>query len=718
MVSLFFKIRKISVKEILFRTKKLIGQKLEIWGHTPYLKREYGMCPHIHLIEKDEIFNTYLPQTRYIQEADKICEHKFALLGINVEYKDKIEWHKHPLTKQEYPLKLYSNIYKFLRYGDVKYVWEINRHEHFVSLGLAWCLSGNEKYRREFCAQITDWIDSNPYLLGVNWSSGLEVAVRAINWVMAYNLFLTSMDAEVNYKILNSLYQHGRYIIRNLSFFSSPYNHLIGEATALFILGFLFPGLKEVNQWKKTGWQILKSELKNQFYEDGGNVEQAVSYHHYTLGFYLLAIILQMKNDIEVEPEILKAIERVMEFSMYLTKPDSRMPMIGDGDGARSIKFGVVDDHWDFRTFLSIGAILFNRGDFKKISGKISQEAIWLLGSAGLKRYEAICEKAAEQTSMAFSASGYFIMRSHWDKDGDYLCFDCGQQAAGLHKDATPSVAHGHADALSLELVVNGQPLIIDPAMYSYFDEHFQNYFRATPAHNTIVLDRKSQATLVGKLGWSNTYSTKCQKWFTSELADYVEGEHDGYAPIIHKRIIFFNKLTKYWLIFDYLDGKEKHLIEQYFHFAPIAMEVNKDSIVTQHALLMPINPDLVNLEVEEGWVAKNYGVKIKAPVVKYSTTSILPASLGVIIYPTGLNRPKIEQLNKLAFKLITPHWIDYHLLGGDCEGIETDARFSHIRFDNKGNIKGFTIIQGSFLMINQKEIFRTTQLTDMVKIL
>jgi len=752
---LLLKIKRISFLELSFRIKRGILSRLE-WlckrkVRVSFLNPDYhdkqallkyirGRQKPIFFFDKEtkELIHAYFPQIipEYTNKADKICKHKFSFLGIEIGYKDKIEWIQDPITKEEYPSVLYTNVYKLTSQTDVKYVWELNRHEHLLHLGLAYWLTEDERYAKEFCQQITDWIDANPYLVGVNWTSSLEVAVRVINWVFSYNLFLDSkyLDNELNYKILNSLYQQGRYIIRNLSFFSSPYNHLIGEATAIFILGTLFPEFQEASQWKITGWQILESEIEKQFFGDGGGVEQAISYHHYTLGFYLLASILQIKNGIKVNPKILEVIEQAIEFSMYLIKPNGSLPMIGDADDARSVKFANISNGWDFRTFLAIGAILFNRADFKKISDKISQEALWLFGIQGLKKYNEIRSELPEQTSIPFYSSGYFILRSSWDKEADYLCFDCGPQSAGLYKDFTPSVAHGHADALSFELVIKGKPVIIDTGMFSYQDDYFQDYFRSTPAHNTIVIDGKSQSTLLGKLGWANTYTSTCQKWFTSKFADYVEGEHDGYAkdkdPIIHKRVIFFNKFTdsnRYWVVFDYLSGKGNHLIEQYFHFVPTEIWSDKNTIATNDIFLMPIASELVNLEIEKGWISKSYGVKINAPVVRYSTTSILPICLGVIIYPFEINRPKIELLkiseDITGFKVITHDWVDYHLLskeGGKryiCEGIETDAKFSLLRMDNKGNIINLTIIKGSIMKINQKEIFNSTQLTDEVKI-
>jgi len=36
--------------------------------------------------------------------------------------------------------------------ADVKVPWELSRHQHFVTLGQAFVLTGDEKYAREFVA--------------------------------------------------------------------------------------------------------------------------------------------------------------------------------------------------------------------------------------------------------------------------------------------------------------------------------------------------------------------------------------------------------------------------------------------------------------------------------------------------------------------------------------------------------------------------------------
>src|SRR5208283_5236598 len=80
--------------------------------------------------------------------------------------------------------------------GDHKVTWELNRHQHLVTLAKAGLLSGNDndKYVRELVAQWRSWIKANPYPLGINWASTLEVAFRSLSWIWVDQLLAGAAD--------------------------------------------------------------------------------------------------------------------------------------------------------------------------------------------------------------------------------------------------------------------------------------------------------------------------------------------------------------------------------------------------------------------------------------------------------------------------------------------------------------------------------------------
>ncbi|RPI51211.1 MAG: hypothetical protein EHM55_19515, partial [Acidobacteria bacterium] len=445
-----------------------------------------------------------------VQAADAICRHEFALFGTVARYGDAVAWQTDPVSGRPWPAEFHTRVCIFdgnSGNGDVKYVWELNRHQFLPVLGKAYRLTGDVKYASAGLRLIDSWIGANPCNIGINWTSALEVAVRSLSWCWACALFegAPALTAERRRRILGSLSQHARYIERHLSFYFSPYNHLIGEATALFVIGSLLPSLRRAAHWRKRGWAILEAEMPKQYHEDGGTVEQATGYHHFTLGFHLHAMLVKRHLEGDAAGRLWTDLEKAIAFSMHMMRPDGSMPMIGDADEGKAFALA-QSDLWDFRVFLGLGAALFRRGDFKKMGGgHLLPDAAWLVGADGWAAHDALQERVPEKTSTALPASGYYIMRTGWDAQAHYLGFDCGELAAGVSAQETPSAAHGHADTLSIEVSAFGEPLLVDPGFWTYngsMDWH--RYFRETEAHNTVVIDGRSQAEFRGRLKWSH----------------------------------------------------------------------------------------------------------------------------------------------------------------------------------------------------------------------
>jgi hypothetical protein len=121
-----------------------------------------------------------------IREADEICQHRFRLLGYdNLDYGATIDWHLDAVHNKRAPLEPWFKIpfLDFEAVGDHKVIWELNRHQHLVTLAKAWRLTGQEQYATELVKQWYAWQLANPYPLGINWGSSLEVAFRSLSWL-------------------------------------------------------------------------------------------------------------------------------------------------------------------------------------------------------------------------------------------------------------------------------------------------------------------------------------------------------------------------------------------------------------------------------------------------------------------------------------------------------------------------------------------------------
>ena len=382
--------------------------------------------------------------------------------------------------------------------GDVKYVWELNRHQHLAVLGKAYWLTGDEKYAAEVICQMKTWMQQNVFLRGVNWTSALEIGIRSISWIWAYFFCLKAqnMDSYTNAKILRMIHLHGQYIFKHLSFFTSPYNHLVGEATALFFIGLLFPEFKEAATWQKKGWEILQAEATKQFHYDGMSVEQAMPYHHFTLGLYQQAVMLARLNDIEIPYSMKQVLENALDFSLLTIQPDGCHPVIGDCDDARPFYFG-RRHNCDYRDLLALGAIMFRRGDFKAAATDYDESCLWFLGAESYHVFNSLKSETPKSSHHIFHDSGYATFRTGWSANDHYLLFDCGPQSHGLHADEIASTAHGHADFLNIVLSAHGKPVLVDSGIPTYNgDLKWQTHFRSGMAHNTITINKRVHVAL------------------------------------------------------------------------------------------------------------------------------------------------------------------------------------------------------------------------------
>ena len=177
--------------------------------------------------------------------------------------------------------------------GDVKYVWEINRHLQWVTLAQAWALSGSRRYLDGLRDQLDGWLTQCPYPLGINWCSALENAIRLLNWAWVWSLiggrsapmFSGADGGRLLARWEASIYRHLQFIDRSYSAYTSANNHLIGEATGVFVGSSVWPCWSESPAWRRRSHAILLRETLLQNTPDGVNREQAFSYQQFVLDF-------------------------------------------------------------------------------------------------------------------------------------------------------------------------------------------------------------------------------------------------------------------------------------------------------------------------------------------------------------------------------------------------------------------------------------------------
>jgi hypothetical protein len=713
--------------------------------------------------ERTELLRKHLPYEadEILREADEICGHRFRLLGYehleftldrgsgnfggdnfgddNLNDKD-IDWHLDPVHGKRAPLDPWFQIpfLDFAVVGDHKVTWELNRHQHLVTLAKARLLSGDEKYTRELMAQWHSWINSNPYPLGINWGSTLEVAFRSLSWTWVDQLLAGVAEcADFRAEMAPALAFHGHYIERYLSTYFSPNTHLLGEAVALFFLGTLYPQMPRAAHWKESGWKIVLREAERQVRPDGVYFEQSLYYHVYALDFFLYARLLGARNGMEIPPAYDAVLGRMLDVVAALAQAGPAEGF-GDDDGGRL---------WNPRRSrteqmtdpLALGAMMYSR----EFSGaRLTEEAIWLFGSPAVEKL-ARAKTNPVAKSITFPDGGLYVLADS-QPYAQAMVVDAGPQGTGRS-------GHGHADALSLRLTMDGRRWLVDSGSGVYIskDPADRNTLRGTGAHNTMRVDGVDQAIADEPFSWTHIPSTQVENWIVGKSFTYFVGSHNGYArladPVVHRRHVL--KIAGgVWLVRDIALGRTEHELEIRWHFAPdlevqaVGLGRVEVSRLRNRASGSPVKTGTASgesglslivpeetvwhaaTEVSRTLLSPVYGAFQPAPLVRCHARALLPAETATaVITRRGsirqdgerLTEPRIEQeleprLASMAQAAVQVYELDIHdenhgfffALGDEAWSFgpwSSDARVLYCRIE-KEKLTHLIVIGGTYV--------------------
>jgi len=496
----------------------------------------------------------------------KFFDHPWSLQSFDEQsFGREIEWRRDPLSNYVWPLDYHRDI-KLIRTdgSDIRVLWELNRLGHFLPLASAYASARDERYSAEFITQLKNWNEQNPYGRGPNWTCAMEVALRAINLLAAFEVFRQSPQMPVTF-FLQLLQQHGNYIRRNLEFsYLATSNHYLSDVVGLLWLGLLLPELRDAAEWRDFGLDQMLREMDKQVLADGADFEASTGYHRFVTELFLYSFLLCRANNVEIQKRYWSKLEQMLAYIRAYIRPDGYAPLIGDTDGGQVLPFvrRRADDHAYLLDIL-----------------KLETQPVG---------------------SQAFPCAGIYIMR-HGDL---YLCFNASD--AGINGRGS----HGHNDVLSIEVSAGGRAIIVDPGTYVYSADLVKRHeFRSTAYHSTVQIDGLEQNTIRVDTPFiiGNEAKPRVLEWKTSDDFDKVVAEHYGY-PVIHRRAVTFDKREGVWVIDDEFFGDGEHVYEARFHFAPgLDVSVNGAAVKAGNLIVAALNSD-VQPVLENRSVSIDYG--------------------------------------------------------------------------------------------------------------
>lgn len=561
----FYRLTTMSLAEIYYRIKQLLNA---------YLQEKFGYRIKFTL---NNFFSRSNILGLHVQDVSTITT-TINIFGADFIFNRPVEinWHKDILSEEVFPLLFFRKInIRGKTNLSAKCVWEMNRLQFLTGICINYQVTKNIAELDLFMQLNKYWSAQNPFQKGVNWYSNIEINIRLITWFLCWEILDSEnlLSTNTNFKEfvenvwLPLIKKHCIYSYRNPSKYSSANNHLISEYAGLFIAASKWE-FDESERWIRYSQKGLENEIMKQHSQSGINKEEAAEYIQFITDFFLLSFIVGENTNWPFSKQFKQQLYKIFCYIYDFLDCNGNFPKYGDDDDGKCFVLEFDEKFNNFRSLLTSGAIIFKDPYLKSKGANFDIKNHFLFGESGKMIYESIPGIDFNESSKFFVKEGHFIFRKI---ESDKEIF--------MHFDAAPLgylsiAAHGHADALSFILHVDGQPVFIDSGTYTYHTETvWRNYFIGTLAHNTIRIAQKDQAINGGPTLWIKHYKTSILDYSLNKDYDRVKATHNGYIKddAQHIREIIFDRLKSEFLIFDtiVICNKKEIEIEIPFHIHP-----------------------------------------------------------------------------------------------------------------------------------------------------
>ena len=531
--------------------------------------------------------------------------------AVHLEFLFDLPWDMEQTTKKEkfsYPVN-----WTYMPGDDPEFIYQMNRHRYLICLGQAYALTGDEKYAETFVRILNDWMEHVPLTeesRNTTWRE-LEAGIRGENWTKAILYFEKSpaLTDEFLERFSDSLRVHGEYLMSSERAFLISSNWGVIANCGLYRIGCAL-GERE---YQEKALERLCRQARIQMFPDGVHWEQSCMYHNEVLHCFmsvLFMLFLSGEGNGQAGRCLADAVARMAKADVAWIKPDRTQPLMGDSD-----ETGLED------ILIPAAVLLYQAGYWeeaellKGLGGLAPDfESIWDLRRAGTDIYARICGQYPEQKNYFLTDSGNYIVRTGWERDAGYLRFRNGCLGGG----------HGHNDRLHLDLVKNGEDILVDAGRYRYtWHRNGRVWFKSAEAHNTVLVDGKDYMDYPDP--WAVRYAAPEIRMPVQERDGLIvmEGAHTGYLQngfhvILHRTVIVLEEGVT--VLADMAHTDERHTYSRLFHFnnsGNVICVDNKVRYKGKRAMAEMIFPDKdIKVSVIDSRISRHYNSKEKNQAV------------------------------------------------------------------------------------------------------
>ncbi len=622
--------RYLSPSQFWYRAKRLARKRWWQWQDKPIPQTQSWTLTdfeplYIGLSDLQQIPDWQTTTAPAVQQATAIAQGCFQFLNKEVVFESAPEWHSPKL----------SHLWRYhLHYFD------------YVTQLLVWqAVQPKKEALPTFQKLALSWIEQNGRYAGDGWHP-YTISLRTVNWLHAIHAMRTDPPT-TNFQttLLSSLYGQAKMLYSDLEL-DVRGNHLIENLRALIWAGTVFAG-EEPQRWRQRALKLLESETAAQILPDGGHFERTPGYHLVILKDYLEIGLFLRRNQQETPHWLKTAVQKMADFLIKIISPDGSIPLLKDT--ARQTIMASPQE-------LLASVALFLDDPKYKIDTSFGLYSMLLWGYAGWQKHNEWPVHKPQHNSLWLPDSGYAVMRDKQNQD--YLIVDVGK----VCPDYLP--AHAHADALSYELTLNRQRFIVDSGVYEYTAGPWRDYFRSTPAHNSVAVANQNQSEVWGSFRVARRAQTKLLTHQFTNQYQLLQAEHNGYRrlspAVIHRRTIYWH-LSQFWLWIDELWGEGTTNATNFIHLHPeitahkngrFSWQLNGS---TQPMWLFCFGAQTATWlqgqhePYPQGWYSEAFGKKIANQSLEMHVQGQLPLRFGYVLSRTEPASVQIETTKATA---------------------------------------------------------------------
>lgn len=447
--------------------------------------------------------------------------------------------------------------------------------------------------------------------------------IFALSWALSY-LCAGSADPRNLVSLILRIILADARVVRARLPHTTPNNHLLADALALWYVGVLFPELAESDDWREVGESTWLTELKRQIYADGTSFEHSVHYQEHNLELAVAYMLLSRCNDIVVAPWVEQRVESMLRFQVAMAGPEANPFALGDTTEDPLFPLDSMRS-WGCGAWAAIHGAIFDRGWAPADPNEATRErAFWLLGG----QLDSNETWNSEESFAAFAEGGYFVFTEH--ASATRLIFRTGPRG-----DRELRSGHMHADLLSVYLSVDGHKFLTESGTFTYRSSQRDwpkdsppwraTFFSPSASNSLVIADADPLGRLDGDFpaapGGGVEASIVDTCYANSSGLAFAEARIDSGAVYNGHCRCVVHVVGHYWIVVDRLPAATGQVPSslRWWLGAQIQVERQSDNSATIHAgptqlLLRSTSGERGSktppVEVIQGWVSRSYGAK------------------------------------------------------------------------------------------------------------